>query len=263
MNRRGFTLIELLVVIAIIAILAAILFPVFAQAREKARQASCLSNSKQVSLAVAMYTQDYDEILPFAQPGGWQWTQTWLVNVQPYIKSFQVYRCPSDGNARFYWNTPGDSGPAYSYPGNGVVCWDWRGGGWKIIGVLSARQSWWLDYASDITLASVTTPAETILTGERHKVRPFQDRDMTGAWDLNDIIFYGWWGDLPGQGLGKLWGPPTDDPSSVTTQHTGQGTFSFVDGHVKSMNPLRTINGSAYSNGNCDSGFYYMWDRTK
>ena len=62
--RRGFTLIELLVVIAIIAILAAILFPVFARAREKARQTACLNNVKQLSLAVMQYTQDYDEILP-------------------------------------------------------------------------------------------------------------------------------------------------------------------------------------------------------
>src|SRR5437667_11069914 len=64
-KQNGFTLIELLVVIAIIAILAAILFPVFAKAREKARQASCLSNTKQMGLALMMYTQDYDEILPF------------------------------------------------------------------------------------------------------------------------------------------------------------------------------------------------------
>jgi len=67
--RRGFTLIELLVVIAIIAILAAILFPVFARAREKARQSSCLSNVKQLDLAVQMYIQDYDEMLPYGQGG--------------------------------------------------------------------------------------------------------------------------------------------------------------------------------------------------
>jgi prepilin-type N-terminal cleavage/methylation domain-containing protein len=77
-RSRGFTLIELLVVIAIIAILAAILFPVFAQAREKARQASCLSNAKQMSTAVMMYAQDYDETFPlYFQPqangDNWYW----------------------------------------------------------------------------------------------------------------------------------------------------------------------------------------------
>src|SRR5215207_2591903 len=79
--RRGFTLIELLVVIAIIAILAAILFPVFAQAREKARSASCLSNIKQLGLTLQMYAQDYDEIYP----GYWQWSPCAIQSHSPYI----------------------------------------------------------------------------------------------------------------------------------------------------------------------------------
>ena len=90
--RRGFTLIELLVVIAIIAILAAILFPVFARAREKARQSSCLSNVKQISLAALMYAQDYDELLPFAHFGDGRW---WYHVLQPYIANEQIFRCPS------------------------------------------------------------------------------------------------------------------------------------------------------------------------
>src|SRR5438045_380054 len=96
-SRCGFTLIELLVVIAIIAILAAILFPVFAQAREKARAISCLSNLKQVGLAALMYEQDYDEqLLPewlgYADQPGWR--QYWTFNVQPYIKNFSATVCP-------------------------------------------------------------------------------------------------------------------------------------------------------------------------
>jgi prepilin-type N-terminal cleavage/methylation domain-containing protein/prepilin-type processing-associated H-X9-DG protein len=89
-RKRAFTLIELLVVIAIIAILAAILFPVFARARENARRASCQSNLKQISLAVMMYTQDYDE-QAFAPPADLWWPQFY----EPYIKSTQVYVCPS------------------------------------------------------------------------------------------------------------------------------------------------------------------------
>ncbi len=98
MKRHGFTLIELLVVIAIIAILAAILFPVFARAREKARQTSCLSNMKQLTLGMLMYVQDYDETVPGWKVSGdcndnqvYQWQHV----VLPYVKNYQVFICPS------------------------------------------------------------------------------------------------------------------------------------------------------------------------
>ncbi len=105
-SAKGFTLIELLVVIAIIAILAAILFPVFAQAREKARGISCLSNNKQIGLAFMQYVQDYDETFP---PSRFTTTKNdtsgrympWSVNIQPYVKNVDIYKCPSD-------NTPAD-----------------------------------------------------------------------------------------------------------------------------------------------------------
>ena len=91
--RRGFTLIELLVVIAIIAILAAILFPVFARAREKARQTSCLSNVKEITLGLMMYAQDYDETLVMYNNS--VYTFSWINAVDPYIKNAQVRQCPS------------------------------------------------------------------------------------------------------------------------------------------------------------------------
>src|SRR6266705_1766193 len=108
---RGFTLIELLVVIAIIAIIAAILFPVFAQAREKARQAACASNLRQIGMAFAMYTEDYDERLPdrrdlkLSLPGGYRPWHSWpasdpragwaAIVFGPYIKNDQIWACPS------------------------------------------------------------------------------------------------------------------------------------------------------------------------
>ena len=111
MNRKGFTLIELLVVIAIIAILAAILFPVFARAREKARQASCMSNLKQFGLALYMYAQDYDEKLPphtDDDPGGlpinWRYYII-ILRLTPYTKNYQILNCPSDNG----WTVPADA----------------------------------------------------------------------------------------------------------------------------------------------------------
>jgi prepilin-type N-terminal cleavage/methylation domain-containing protein/prepilin-type processing-associated H-X9-DG protein len=93
--KKGFTLIELLVVIAIIAILAAILFPVFGRARENARRSSCQSNLKQIALGVKQYVQDYDEKFPLQ---GTTQSTGWAITIQPYIKSTQLFQCPSETN---------------------------------------------------------------------------------------------------------------------------------------------------------------------
>jgi prepilin-type N-terminal cleavage/methylation domain-containing protein/prepilin-type processing-associated H-X9-DG protein len=125
-HLRAFTLIELLVVIAIIAILAAILFPVFAQARESARKTSCLSNNKQLGLAAIMYVQDYDEMYPCnnwdTPPLGITDTDskdpkypaavTWMWHIMPYIKNRQVLICPSDPDPKNGWSGYDNANPA-------------------------------------------------------------------------------------------------------------------------------------------------------
>jgi prepilin-type N-terminal cleavage/methylation domain-containing protein/prepilin-type processing-associated H-X9-DG protein len=137
-NKRAFTLIELLVVIAIISILASILFPVFARARENARRASCLSNVKQILLGIAQYTQDYDEkYMPMYTKNP---TYYWPHMIEPYLKSTQVYNCPSSSDAPY-------SDIANYYPHYGLNSWliDYNGG------------------ATGRALASIGQPSATVL----------------------------------------------------------------------------------------------------
>ena len=170
MKQRGFTLIELLVVIAIIAILAAILFPVFAQAREKARQTSCLSNEHQIGLGFLQYLQDFDERLPGGgacgtgngAPGYWMYwdnaygtsQRTTFVpskgSVYPYVKNAQVYVCPSD-----------TSGQLDSYALNALLTNNGASSCTYTIG----------DPKTDhfgLLYATLTTPAATILLAEEN-----------------------------------------------------------------------------------------------
>ncbi len=153
MRRRGFTLIELLVVIAIIAILAAILFPVFARAREKARQTSCLSNVKELMLGVLMYAQDYDETLPsgaaISNPPYIEWCDA----IQPYIKNMQIFVCPSQKKTD-HSNSPASLGYGWNYQEFGYY-YGSHGTGWAT------------------PLGDIDQPASTILLGdsEDHAVR--------------------------------------------------------------------------------------------
>jgi prepilin-type N-terminal cleavage/methylation domain-containing protein/prepilin-type processing-associated H-X9-DG protein len=166
MNRRcrGFTLIELLVVIAIIAILAAILFPVFARAREKARQTSCLSNLKQIGLGALMYVQDYDEtfLMHVVATGSTPTWVYWPETLQPYLKNVQLLRCPSDGSPTSLGSFGGTYLTSYGYN------WSWLGSG-------NATPPW------GRALAQVVYPAETIMFGESERSYVVHPYSTSGA----------------------------------------------------------------------------------
>lgn len=151
-RKRGFTLIELLVVIAIIAILAAILFPVFARARENARRTSCLSNLKQVGLGILQYTQDYDETMPiYAQEAGDR--LGWSAMIQPYLKSTQLLQCPSESTGPNS-NIRADNVTA-PYTGLGAYS-DY---GWNL-------NMGWMNTADGfgtVALAAITQPTQTVV----------------------------------------------------------------------------------------------------
>jgi prepilin-type N-terminal cleavage/methylation domain-containing protein/prepilin-type processing-associated H-X9-DG protein len=196
MRNRGFTLIELLVVIAIIAILAAILFPVFARAREKARQASCLSNVKQISLAALMYAQDYDETFPLRYfdsgvpdsilyPDGEQTRQgmIWPVPVYPYVNNLQVFSCPS-------WN-------------------------WKWNGRYTGRAAYGISYyVQGEPMAEVTQPASTIL--------------LTDNYDEGDSLSYYTSRVVSVHSSGNI-------RKIIPDRHNGGANLGFCDGHAKWM----------------------------
>lgn len=168
-NVTGFTLIELLVVIAIIALLAAILFPVFARARENARRTSCLSNTKQLGLGALQYAQDYDEKLPPSYDGvSPSNVGGWFYIIQPYLKSVQLLYCPSDSGV----NQAGGIGASnVSY-------------GWNFV-ALTLEACTPMNYGcGGVSLASIDKVSETVMLGDRGS-------DINQSWVLS------WDGDPP------------------------------------------------------------------
>ncbi|MCX6360347.1 MAG: DUF1559 domain-containing protein [Armatimonadetes bacterium] len=215
-RRRGFTLIELLVVIAIIAILAAILFPVFARARAAARKSVCLSNMKQIGLAVMMYTQDYDEVYApnrMFPPGTSDYNAnpptgaTWRAAVFPYHKNKQIFNCPDDAR-NVNWSE------AY------LDCVLYRGGNCTGSG---DRGNYHLSYAynggvfnntTGIKAARIQAPAQVLMIQETRMEYPDLGYWCT-PWDLSGVF------QLTGAGA---W-----------ISHDGMLNWTFADGHAKAM----------------------------
>ncbi|MBC8139423.1 MAG: prepilin-type N-terminal cleavage/methylation domain-containing protein [Fibrella sp.] len=225
-NRRGFTLIELLVVIAIIAILAAILFPVFAQAREKARQASCLSNLKQIGVAWLMYAQDYDEVIPPARAytvAGvlYAWDAAFYTLpprqdpagglIQPYMKNTAVGDCPSAADIPVLLGNTNAYALNYTYPYYP-----------RYPAPSSINAAGYLP----TSLAGFDQPAETIVLADAVYV-PILGADLGKLGRTRDLY-------PPSRGA---YTPNSDASPTAHGRHAGFVSVLWYDGHVKAIKP--------------------------
>jgi len=223
-RKKGFTLIELLVVIAIIGILAAILFPVFARARENARKAACMSNLKQIGLGMMMYIQDFDETFPVA----WQsWVPTdrmyWYQIIDPYIKNQQVFVCPtagqivdSDGNVQY------SGGYGYNIAGTAKSTATGNGFGYRNQG------NWWTPSGTGpVKLSAVDEPANTIQITDPASFGYTSNGLFAVGYSTSQYI--------PVLHGGRV-GPFAGGESTAVPPLTGGGNYLFADGHVKFLN---------------------------
>ena len=244
-GRKGFTLIELLVVIAIIAILAAILFPVFARARENARRSSCQSNLKQIGLGMIQYSQDYDEKLVNAWfgPGGFgdsgptNGVYKWMDATQPYLKSTQLFTCPSNSNG-LTTNASGNFIPALQLPGNSNQNY----GSYAINSAyFDAPQSGVGNRAPGnsnppVALASIEEPATTIWAGDGNGGYSIAWGGGGNAADPTEPAI------APIGGLPSIGGGSLQD-GSIVERHLETVNVLYTDGHVKAskMAALATL----------------------
>ena len=229
-DQRGFTLIELLVVIAIIAILAAILFPVFAKVREKARQTTCTSNLKQLGLAYAQYTQDYDEYYPIAPA-----LVGWAGELYPYVKSASVgggaYFCPDDTSGPL----GASNAPSVSYGENISLTSPITSNGQRNVDM--SPQNW-----TSLSISKFNAPSNTVVLFEMANNYMSTPPSVDGFSRSGDgyyaIVYSGEYA------TGTLGG--RKDPGATFTanpRHTMGSNFLAADGHVKYLVGSKVSNG--------------------
>ncbi len=234
-HPRGFTLIELLVVIAIIAILAAILFPVFAQAREAARKTTCTSNLRQVGTAFMLYTQDYDECFPWAASNLGTPTTTWYDLVEPYVKvgaqgfgfggnHRSFYTCPTFTNTSVPMQ-PGDPAPPSFTAAQVTPAMSYAANGWIMpMGNKMLGPNPWFPGKSLTALASLNAPAQVVLVAHGMGTRPaVGGDDVTTGCTGNE------------EGTGPV--PPPQGHAGVYCaarfKHNNGSVYLLADGHAK------------------------------
>ena len=237
----GFTLIELLVVIAIIAILAAILFPVFARARENARRSSCQSNLKQIGLGLLQYTQDHDEYMPFdyqENPGA-TWSQYWMDAIYPYVKSQQIFICPSAPSTMksyVYMDNRFSNGATTYNSGNYAVNTAYSHTNYT----LNPPVPHFAAGGTAISLAKIGNAAETVFATDGGFQQTGSGACTSSAtWKSSPYI---WWyqaGDEPTLNTDTCGYPVASYASTnvswIPARHLDTVNVLWCDGHVKSM----------------------------
>lgn len=236
--RSGFTLIEILLVIAIIAIIIAILLPVFVQRREKSRQSSCLSNLKQLSMAVSLYTHDYDDTLPM---GGWRHGTPgpqgrWYRDIFPYVKNLEVFACPSRWDASGAW-TPILSGPDDNFLDRGPNSPGGYGINYNLVGYPYGRDATGQQAPSPSkTLAQIADSSATFLLAEGGDLSGVAGNDKPATWADFEIRATDWQvappTDFTGGHSERYQTDSVDYNRRPVPRHNGGLNIGYCDGHA-------------------------------